>query len=498
MGELGMVTAAVLAAAALLAPSARGRAMAMLGALVLTLVLLGSEIRDAPQVQALVDRPAPAAAAAAAGLVVVGALAVLFARRPALLAAFVVVALPFRLPVELAGAVTDLLVPLHLVTAAAALAWLVPRLRAGPAHDPPLAGGWLERLLAGAVVLYALQAAYSSDGSEALRNVAFFHMPLLLLFALLRELDWTPRLTLVCAGALIGLALVLTAVGFFEFSERTLLLNPKAVAANQVSESFRIGSLFFDPDLYGRFLAVAMLGLAALLLWRREPRAVLAAAGGLGVLWAGLLLTLSRPSFAALLSGLVALAALRWAPWRALAATAVAVAVAVGLVLAFPATLRLDLSPGETVGAAASGRLELVRGGVELARRRPVFGHGSGSFASEYRRSQGASGERAVAASRTLPITVAAEQGAIGLAVHLALLVAALGRLLPGAARSAARAAVAAGFVGLVVHTWLYAAYLEDPLTWTLLGAGVALARAPGGAAREETPEPAAEPPVAV
>ena len=37
---------------------------------------------------------------------------------------------------------------------------------------------------------------------------------------------------------------------------------------------------------------------------------------------------------------------------------------------------------------------------------------------------------------------------------------------------------IAAGFVALVVHTWLYAAFLEDPITWTLLGVGVALAAA--------------------
>jgi putative inorganic carbon (hco3(-)) transporter len=38
-----------------------------------------------------------------------------------------------------------------------------------------------------------------------------------------------------------------------------------------------------------------------------------------------------------------------------------------------------------------------------------------------------------------------------------------------------ARAAVGAAFVALVVHTLAYAAYLEDPLTWTLLALGAAL-----------------------
>ncbi|CAA9500127.1 MAG: hypothetical protein AVDCRST_MAG30-1856, partial [uncultured Solirubrobacteraceae bacterium] len=61
--------------------------------------------------------------------------------------------------------------------------------------------------------------------------------------------------------------------------------------------------------------------------------------------------------------------------------------------------------------------------------------------------------------------------------------------------RSAARAAVGAGVVGLVVHTWLYAAFLEDPLAWALLGVGVALARDP---ARREARERRADPAAAV
>ena len=70
--------------------------------------------------------------------------------------------------------------------------------------------------------------------------------------------------------------------------------------------------------------------------------------------------------------------------------------------------------------------------------------------------------------------TVAAEQGLIGLAAYLALLVLAFRRLLRGAWRAPARAAIAAGFAALVLHTWLYAAFLEDPVTWTLLAVGTA------------------------
>jgi len=88
---------------------------------------------------------------------------------------------------------------------------------------------------------------------------------------------------------------------------------------------------------------------------------------------------------------------------------------------------------------------------------------------------------------------VAAEQGLIGLAAYLALLVLAFVRLLRGVrgpGPMVARVAVVAAFTALVAHSLMYAAFLEDPLTWTLLGVGTALAVLP---ARVTAPE--AEPP---
>ena len=51
--------------------------------------------------------------------------------------------------------------------------------------------------------------------------------------------------------------------------------------------------------------------------------------------------------------------------------------------------------------------------------------------------------------------------------------------LVRGTRRDPARAAIAAAFVALLVHTMVYADFLEDPATWALLAVGVALARAP-------------------
>jgi hypothetical protein len=49
--------------------------------------------------------------------------------------------------------------------------------------------------------------------------------------------------------------------------------------------------------------------------------------------------------------------------------------------------------------------------------------------------------------------------------------------LFRGAGRSPPRIAIAACFAALVLHTWTYADFLEDPTTWLLLAIGVALAR---------------------
>ena len=374
--------------------------------------------------------------------------------------------------------------PLYVVIGAGALAWLVPRLRDPEAHDPPRPNGALEWLLLGFVALFALQSVYSADTGKALEQAVFFYVPFALLFALLRDLDWSPRLLKLCLGVLVGLALVFAGIGYVEYWMRELLLNPKVISSNQFEEYFRVNSLFFDPNMYGRFLALVMLALTGALLWVRERGIVAGAVAALAVLWGGLLLTLSQSSFAALLVGLAVLAALRWRMRWTLAAAAVLGAVAVVLVVAFSGALRIDFASTESLDRATSGRYDLMAGGIDLARERPLGGWGSGAFSTEYRRAERASSAQAVSASHTIPITVAAEQGLIGLAVYLALLAAALARLLRGARAWWPRAVIAACFAAVVVHTWLYAAFLEDPITWTLLAVGVALARGPAQAAR--------------
>jgi O-antigen ligase len=100
-----------------------------------------------------------------------------------------------------------------------------------------------------------------------------------------------------------------------------------------------------------------------------------------------------------------------------------------------------------------------------------------------------------LAASHTIAVTIAAEQGVIGELAYLALAVVAAVGLLRGARSDPYRAAIAAAFLALVFHTLLYADFLEDPVTWTLLGVGVALAvagRSAGAAPEAEAAREAA------
>jgi O-antigen ligase len=263
------------------------------------------------------------------------------------------------------------------------------------------------------------------------------------------------------------------------------------VAANQFDNYFRVNSLFFDPNIYGRFLALVMIAVTGIVLWRRNVRDVLLAAGVLAWLLAGLVTSFSQSSIAALLLGLAVLAAYRWSLRWTLAVAGALLVLALAVVLAAPASLHFGLKgTGGSTQNATNGRTKLIEGGLELFAKRPLEGYGSGSFQTEYEKHSKTTAENATSASHTIPITVAAEQGVVGLALYVALLVLAFLVLFRGAGRSPPRIVIAACFTALVLHTFTYADFLEDPLTWTLLGVGIALAREQAAEGRSPTPPP--------
>ena len=337
--------------------------------------------------------------AAAAGALLLIPLALLMRRHARAFPLLAVLALPFRLPVSADGRTVNLLIPLYIVVAAGTLAHLLPRVlntltrgrhdhAARPAADPrrhqssPAGGltsgppgvpsglrgwrsdlgprglpsglrGWrsrlrdlptprgLEWLLMASVALYALQALYSPDLAKAAENVAFFYVPFTLLFFLLRDVRWTRELLLACLAVAVLLAVVFAGIGFVEYSRKTLFLNPRIVAANQYDNYFRVNSLFFDPNIYGRFLALVMIALTVIVLWRPRRRDVIACAAVLAWLLGGLMTSFSQSSIAALLLGLAVLAAWRWE----LRATLYAAGLCLAMLFAMRRMLRIDLRP---------------------------------------------------------------------------------------------------------------------------------------------------------
>jgi putative inorganic carbon (HCO3(-)) transporter len=472
----GILIAAGASAAAILLPAGRLRSLAMLVAIGLFPVLILGDQWHTHQIVDLRHDDARIAALLAGGAVAVGLLAFAFRRWPVLLPLAIVAALPFRVPLHAGGDTANLLVPLYLVIAAAVVATLLRDWTLPPSAWKPRPLAWL---LAAFVLLYAVQTLYSGDFSKGLQNICFFLVPFTVAYRLLREVEWDRRLlTLVlCVVGVEAASFVL--IGSAEYVTRSLFWNDQVIRSNEFHTYFRVNSVFWDPNVYGRYLALVIVVAMAALLWVKERRAFALLTVLVALLWLGLAETFSQSSFIALLAGLSVLAAIRWS-WRWTLA-----AVLVGLV---GVVLVVTLVGGNTINSSnlfdrinidTSGRANLVSGGLDLFAERPLQGYGSGSFQDAYRDHR-ENKDVPVSVSHTEPVTIAAEQGLAGLAVYLALIGVALWTMLsgPGLA-SPGRAGVLAAFVALLVHTMAYAGFFEDPIAWVLLAIGASLAAPP-------------------
>jgi O-antigen ligase len=521
----GVLIAASTSAAAILLPAGRVRALTMLAALALFPALILGDQWHSPQIVDLREEPLGFAALGVAALAASVALAAIFRRWPVALPLAIVFALPFRIPLEAGGDTANLLVPLYLVIAGGVLSRALGEwqegggvhLRAGffAGRVAPLAEEEVRKtgrrtqidsptllpyVLAGAVLLYAIQTLYSPDFSKSLQNVCFFFVPFSLVYALLRDVEWNRKLLTWALLIVATEAVAFVAVGSIEYVTRDLFWNDQVIRSNEFHTYFRVNSIFWDPNIYGRYLALVITVAMAALLWARERRTLALLTGFVAVLWLGLVPTFSQSSFAALLAGLAVLAALRWS-WRWTLA-AVGVGALLGVLIVIFAGGVSKLSPSR-INVDTGGRANLVSGGTDLFAQRPLWGYGAGSFPRAYREHI-ATRKAPVSVSHTQPVTVAAEQGIIGLAAYLALLIVAVwtmssalfasraggmgdGGVEDAPARSAppspmtgpARQAVLAAFAALLVHTMAYAGFFEDPIAWVLLAMGASLAALP-------------------
>jgi hypothetical protein len=407
------------------------------------------------------------------------AVALLLARFPALTPLAVLLAAPFRLPVDLGSQHAFLLLPLYGVLAAASLALLARALRGRPLLRIPR----LVALPAAAYIAFAaLSLLWARDPEQGSIQLLFFLFPFAALVAAVARApvaSWLPR---ALALTVVALACLFAAIGLYQAWTRTLLFVQDLRVANAYTSYFRVTSLFKDPSIYGRHLVLAT-AVLLVLLWLKRLHVSLAAPL-IGLIFLGLYFSYSQSSMVVLfaISVLVTLALGDRRSRRLVLLAALVAAVAGGAVA-------VTTAQEASIREATSGRSRLVSITTTVIANHPLLGVGIGS---QPRASREETGRRSTAksASHTTPLTVAAELGLVGAALYLAFLAGAARLLLLLQRRHRAFAlGLGASFLVLLLHSLFYSGFFEDPITWgTLAVAAAALAApaTPPGARHEE------------
>ena len=245
---------------------------------------------------------------AAVALCACGLLAATFGfyRFPAWTPVALLVAAPFRVPVGFAGDDVLLLVPLYFVLAAAVLAFVARVLAGAELKSIPL-------LFAGPAAAFTLLAAASLSWSTDVHNgtieLVFFLLPFSALAAVVARSPferWTPR---ALAVALVSLGCAFTAVGLWQLRSGELFFAPDLEVGNAYTTFFRVTSVFKDPSIYGRHLALGIVVLVAALWLGRIG--LLAGSALVAFLWTGLYFSYSQSSMVALAAGVLVVSSRR-------------------------------------------------------------------------------------------------------------------------------------------------------------------------------------------
>jgi O-Antigen ligase len=472
---------------------ARGRFPLLAGLVLLAAAEVGLMLALGTAGVEKLGTPAGAGAAAGGGLVLAGAAAVLV-RRPALTSLAVLVAAPFRPPIEFDtsnrflisvardGALGRLL-PLYFVLLAAALALGVSALRGAPVRPLPRS---IALPAAAFFAIATLSLLWARDVEAGANMIVFFTLPFVVLLTVVARSPfpaWLPRALAIAGVALAGL---FAAIGLWQaITHELFFFAPNLQVSNANTDYFRVTSLFGDPSLYGRHV---ILGIGVLLACVAAGRiAAWPAIPLLVLLWAGLLFSYSQSSMAALVVVTLAVAAAAGDARvrRAVAVVALAAAVAAG------SYVGARLVAGGSLNQITSDRTQRVEDTARVIGEQPLAGVGIGGQPRASREAAHSDRPTPSFVSHTTPLTVAAELGAIGLLLYVWLLV--------GGARAIAAVrrlddglglALGAVFLGLFVHALFYSGFLEDPLTWLVIGLAAAYSVAP--VAAERRPEVAA------
>lgn len=400
-------------------------------------------------------------AALVVGIAAAGAGAFAFVRWPSVVPVALLLAAPFRIPIELGSQDAFLLLPLYVVLAAASLALFYRAIRGDSLATIPV---WLAAPAAALIAWASLSLLWALDPSEGSIALLFFVFPFAALLAVVARSPWADWLPRALAFTLVGLATMFAAVGLYQAWTHTLVFAQDLRVANAYTTYFRVTSLFKDPSIYGRQLVLA-LALLVVLLWLGRTRPL--AAGALAiVIFAGLYFSYSQSSLVVLF-GTVLVVSLVLADRLS---RNVLIGVAAAMVVAGGAMAAVEVAD-HGISRATSGRTRLVSVTGHVIARHPVAGVGIGSQPLAAKEELDTRRRASKNASHTTPLTVLAELGAVGFLLYLAFLAGGV-RLLWGAYRRdrVFGLGLAACFLVLFLHSLFYSGFFEDPVMWGVLG----------------------------
>lgn len=409
-----------------------------------------------------------------AGLVVIAALVLALAaalvRRPALTPLFLLLAAPFRIPIDLGSQHAFLLLPLYGVLAASVLAFCWRAVTT----QPPQVTRLLSTPVAAFIALSGISLLWSRDLKQGSIELVFFLFPFAALFAVVARTpfpNWLPR---ALGVTLVALTSVFALIGLVQRATHRLFYSPNLEVDNAFTSYFRVSSVFKDPSLFGRYLA---LGIAVVVAAYLLGRVRLAVAGPvLAVAYAALWFSYSQSSMVTIFVVVSALAVVAGSPGT----RRVVVAVAVPIVLAAGLVVGLHVR-NDSARKSTSDRSRLVAVTWRVFRNHPLAGVGVGA---QPKASRDEAAHRLAASrnkSHTTPLTVAAELGVLGILAYLGFLFGAARGLFDVTRRQRALGiGLAAVFLTLLVHSLFYSGFFEDPISWGVLAlACAALAAVP-------------------
>lgn len=430
-----------------------------------------------------------------AGMAIVGVLvalaailllARLVARRPSVWFLLLGIALPVRIPISLGGDDANLLLPLYAVILLGLAAWGWLALRGAGGSGVRASPRWratpldLPLLLFVGFTLFSL--LWTSDISEATVKITFFWIPFTLLYVVAAALWRNGRALRVLALTTMIMAVPVSLLALGEYASRQVLWNHRLEQANVYSRFFRVNAIFYDPNILGRYLALALLiTVAVAWLHRASTRALILCGAAAAIYSAAMIVTFSRSSALMLLVGLLILSLRIFGMRRTLVVAACMAVIGTGGAILASGQVRSALTSGARLDKVSEGRFGLVTGGVDLWRKHPVVGGGLGSFATDYSAllSQGELTRTRVVISHNAPVTVLTEEGLVGFALFAWLAVMALvvgTRATRGEDAAGVPGAAMLGILaGIMIHSLLYSALFEDPYAWVLAAGLVVL-----------------------